>query len=339
MELVKPTELEAYQAIFQTMVAVVTLEGTQEMVPLERESIEAIGHYIFDHDVCIDELPQVIPARLEEIIHEPPLRTFVVRMLMTLPLVGGEISERKIRIVDKVAQRLDAKTEEFALLEHTLRQGRRKWYWYNWRVVKHAAYEYWSKDGKPTIRDWWELIQSAFFPDLIKDPKTAARYHALKHLAPDTLGGMIYTYFKEKGFGMPGEKGGTKEKFLLHDVYHILSGYPPVIPGEMLVSVFTGGNKAYQPMDWVIVPLLQWHIGAPAITYAKSVTERGMLYPAAYFNALRRGMEMRVNLMHKWSWWEVIEERVEDIRVKYNIPPLDPLLDGTHERPGSLSLV
>jgi hypothetical protein len=60
MQLVKPTAPEAYQAIFQTMVAVVTLEGTQEMVPLERESIEAIGHYIFDHDVSIDELPQVL---------------------------------------------------------------------------------------------------------------------------------------------------------------------------------------------------------------------------------------------------------------------------------------
>jgi|RhiMetdeSRZDD1v2_1073273.scaffolds.fasta_scaffold29915_2 hypothetical protein len=198
MQLVKPTAPEAYQAIFQTMVAVVTVEGTQEMAPLERESIEAIGHYIFDHDVSIDELPPVLSTRLEEILYDPPLRTFIVRMLMTLPLVSGEISERQIRMVDKVAQRLDAKAEEFELLAHTLRKGRRKWYWYNWRITKHAAYEYWAKDGKPTIRDWFELAQHAFWPDLIKDPKTAARYHALAQLPPDTLGGDIIQLFHRK---------------------------------------------------------------------------------------------------------------------------------------------
>ena len=339
MQYAKPTTDREFAAIFQTMVAVVTLEGRQPMVPLERWTIEAIARQIFDSSVDVDAYQPAIPHQLEQDVRDPALRLFFVRLLMTLPFVSGEVSEPQIRAVDAIARRLDCRGEEFSLLERAIS---RSWNWYVWRLMKHGVDEYWNTNGKATLRDWYDMLVELFCPGFIPDRKVSAKYAALRSMPPETMGGALAKYYVDKQFPLPGEKGGTHEKFALHDFYHIISGYPPEpgspgepgsVRGEMLVSVFTGANKVYQPMDWVIVPLLQWHCGAPVITYKRKMTKRNLLDPDAYFHAMRRGMEMRVNLMDKWDWWDHITERVLDVRRNYQVPPLHAKLVGTIDPP------
>ena len=92
MQLVRPTRDADYTVIYQTMAAVVTLEGSEPMLPLERLSIAAIARRIFDQEIDVGAYETTIPADLETIIQDPDLRLFLVRLLMTLPLVSGQVS-------------------------------------------------------------------------------------------------------------------------------------------------------------------------------------------------------------------------------------------------------
>jgi hypothetical protein len=342
MQYVRPQREVQYSAIFQTMVAVVTLEGTEPMVPLERLSVAAIARHIFDREIDVDYYEPEVPADLELTIQDPDLRLFVVRMLMTLPLVAGTVSKPRVDLVERIAIRLDSQREEFSLLRQAVK---RRWNWFIRRIVLHGVQEYWNTNGKATLHDWFEMICELFIPGVFRKPEVTARYAKLRQMPPSTLGGALAQYYTEKKFPLPGEKGGTNEKFALHDYYHIFSGYPPEpeivvyagsVRGEMLVSVFTGGNKVYESMDWVIVPILNWHCGAPVISPWRKYARRNLLHPDAYFHALRRGMEMNVNLMDQWNWWDHLHENVEQTRQAYHVLPLEPLLDGTHEPPEEL---
>lgn len=339
MDFVRPGSEAGYQAVFQTMVAIVTLEGRQGMLPIERRSIEAIAHQIFDRDIRVEDYAPSIPDQLEQALPDPAERLFATRMFMTLPFTGGAVSRPQIDLVKRIADRLGTRGEEFSLLD---RAARGSWNWFVWRLMKHGVEEYWNTGGKPTLKDWFTIFVDLIRPGTFAKPKVAERYRALRALPPDTLGGTLVSYYSHKGFALPGEKGGMNEKFALHDFYHIIANYPPepVVPGEpgsvrgeMLVSVFTGGNKRYHPMDWVIVPLLQWHCAAPVITYKKRWAVRNLLDPQAYFHALRRGMEMKVNMMEGWDWWDHIHREVTEIRTAYACPPIDPALDGTIDPP------
>ena len=54
----------------------------------------------------LDEMPVTLPDDLEAVIAAPQLRRFLVRLLMTLPLVDRRLSAAKVRVIGRVAERL-----------------------------------------------------------------------------------------------------------------------------------------------------------------------------------------------------------------------------------------
>jgi hypothetical protein len=172
-----------------------------------------------------------------------------------------------------------------------------------------------------------QVAEQGLFAGKIANPRMADRYRALRHLPAETLGGSLFRFYESHDFRLPGEKGGMPEQFVIHECTHILSGYGPSPHGEMLTAVFNAGAKRRNPMDWVLVALMQWHVGAPVASFSKKDAFSKLLQPDAFFNAWRRGMEMSVSLMDdKWSFWDVTEAPVDRLREEYTIPSLDPAL-------------
>ncbi len=50
--------------------------------------------------------------------------------------------------------------------------------------------------------------------------------------------------------------------------------------------------------------------------------ERGYFDVEKALVALERGAAMNIDLSEGWDYWEVIDHPVQDLRIRYNIPPM-----------------
>jgi hypothetical protein len=73
-----------------------------------------------------------------------------------------------------------------------------------------------------------------------EDAEILARFRALGSLPQGTLGRELHDHYVDHGFDMPGS-GGIPEKFVFHDIGHILSGYGVDPHGEIQQAAFQAG--------------------------------------------------------------------------------------------------
>lgn len=327
MEWTRPLGTAARHAFAQAMHAVVTAGGARPIGALERASLEAIGRHLLEFEVDPNDgaYAASLPADLAATLPDPALRATLMRVLMCLPLVGGTVDPRAVAVVEEAARQLDADQRPLDLLRYA-RDGRHRRFLA--RIVRNAAVDFWGKGGRPGLAGWLQIGEQALVPGRIRRQRVAARYQALEQRRPGSLGAAIYQFYRGNGWALPGEPGGMPEWFVVHECTHILTGYPPTTPqGEMLTAVFTGGAKRRNPMDWVMVPLMQWHLGANVASIKATEVHVGLLAPDAFFRSWRRGIDSRISLMDDpWSWWDVIDVPVEELRERYNIRPLPPAL-------------
>lgn len=149
----------------------------------------------------------------------------------------------------------------------------------------------------------------------------AARYQALEHYPPGSLGRAYWEYCRKNGFALPGERGGAAEPILFHDCAHVLSGYGTDPEGEVQVACFSAGFQRRDPWLFVFFVLLQFHVGIRMTPITKART--GFFDPEKALVALRRGAAMNVDLNDGWDYWPVMGEQVEELRKRYNILPVD----------------
>jgi ubiquinone biosynthesis protein Coq4 len=157
------------------------------------------------------------------------------------------------------------------------------------------------------------------------DPDLAARYDALGTLAPGTFGRAFWEIYKQNGYAFPGQEQGVNARFgTPHDSTHVLSGYDTSPQGEILVSTFTAGMHPKLPMEGHILPVIfSWHLGIEINAFAKSA--RNQLDAEKFWVAWVRGSQMKIDLFAPdWEFWNVIDERVDTVRARYQVPNLDP---------------
>jgi hypothetical protein len=324
MELVKPSSPREERALLQIMVATVSVEGSRQMGAMESLSVESMARHVLGFEPDLHDCPASIPDDLEETLASPALRQWAVRMLIPLTLVEGSVDPRSVAVVARIAARLDAAHEDVALLQYPLRRRYRR---FMWRITRNAVSDYWSKGGPTTLHGWFSAAEQSVLAGIRTNARIASRYRELRKLPSSSLGAHIYDFYARNGWAMPGEKGGMPEHFVVHECTHILSGYQTSHHEEMLTAVFTAGAKRRHAMEWVLVALLQWHFGAPVASFSKKDAHSGLLDPAHFFTAWRRGMESRISLMDDvWSWWDVIEQPVDVLREQYGISPLEAAL-------------
>ena len=309
------------RAMAEAMAAVVTDWGTREPTAIERESVRAIGRFVLERDIDLAACDPVPSRALTASLPDPAQRLFTLRLCMILCMVGDALRPEQVARLERLAAIFETPAEaEFGALQLALK---RRYKWLLLQVTRRAASDYWAKGGKPGIRDWLEVAEQGFFAGRIPRPRIAERYRALGNKPDGTLGRAIFDFYDSHDYRLPGEKGGMPEQFILHECTHILSGYDTDPVGEMLVTVFTAGGKKRNVMDWVFVSLLQWHLGASVGSFTIDCSHRGLLQPDAFFHAWMRGMDMSISLMDDpWSWWDVIDVPVEELRERYNIAPM-----------------
>jgi hypothetical protein len=316
MNFIDPSPEQA-AVIVQAIHAVASAEGSIELLPVERDSITAIQHHLLRQPEPILVASRTLPADLAEVVAEPGMRLDVLRILIMLPFLDQKVLAEKAQVVERAATMLNVEDSGLDILRRAVKRQYRR---ITFSILNRAIRLFWSRDGKARLRDW---IDMAFVVlPMLTTSKQAVRdkYQSLAEKPPGSLGRVLYTYYRVNHFPLPGEPKSFPEKFVLHEFYHIFGGYPVTHQGEMLAAAFTGGNVDKLCTDMILLSLLQYQVGARVAGLNRGIP--GQLNPEEFFHAIARGAAMTVNLMEGWDFWAVADHPLEELRLRYRLPPL-----------------
>lgn len=314
MELKMPSPEQAYWGL-RAMKTVALADGALD--ESERHMLEGIPR-IFSATYQVDELPPITPAELAREFPDPQLRRQLVQGLVVMSLIDGKASPQEADLVEQFAGALGVSAPEVKNLRHVLNREilqlrldlvRRVW-------LRPKVKEIWKTEGLQGLLKF-ALGMIGKYENVV----LAARYQALEHYPAGSLGRAYWEYCRNNQFALPGEKGGAPEQILFHDCAHILSGYGTAPEGEVQVACFSAGFQRREPWLFVFFVLLQFHVGIRMTPITEART--GYFDPEKALIALQRGAAMNIDLNDGWDYWPVMREQVEDLRLRYNILPIE----------------
>ena len=80
------------------------------------------------------------------------------------------------------------------------------------------------------IREAWDAA--------VNDAALAARWEALEHLPPESLGRLVWQLYHARGFEFPGRPGSAPPLLSQHDWVHVLADYGTTVEAELEVFAF-----------------------------------------------------------------------------------------------------
>jgi uncharacterized tellurite resistance protein B-like protein len=278
----------------------------------------------------LEQLEAITPAGLARELPDPQLRLQLVQGLIVMSLIDQEASSEEIDLVEQFSQGLEVSLPEVKDLRLLLRKeilqlrldlARRFW-------LKEKVIGVWNDEG---IRGIYKMVRGLM--GKYEDVSLATRYQAFEQYPSGSLGRSLWEYWRKNGFALPGEKGGAPEQILFHDCAHILSGYGTAPEEEVQVACFSAGFQRRDPFTFILFVLLQFHVGIRMTPITEART--GFFDPEKAMIALRRGAAMNVDLNNGWDYWPVTGEQVDELRRRYNIPPVKAFLPAPPKTVGS----
>jgi hypothetical protein len=320
VQVIRPSVPQA-TAIVQAMQAVMTAEGRIPLLQIEIESIAAIQRHLLHQAEPIEVPGQTLPEGLAKVIVDPDMRRETVRILTLLPIIDQQVLAEKAAVVKAVAQRLDVEDRGLIILDEAVRRRHKR---IALSMMARAVAHYWSPTGKARLRDWLDMVRIMLPPipgiyAVLTDKELLAKYEAMARKPTTSLGHALYSFYRKRGFPLPGEPKSFPEGWSKHEVYHVLSEYDTTLQGEMLNAAFSGGNTEKLCMDLLLATLLQFHAGRPVLP---GPVPTGLLQPDAFFRAIARGAAMNVDLLKGWDIWSVVDRPLPELRVAFQIPSL-----------------
>lgn len=319
MKLISPSPSQAI-AITQAMQAVVTAEGSIAALPIEMDTIAAVQRHLLGQAEPLAAPAYMLPAGLAAVL-DADMRRETLRILTMLPIVDQKILPEKVRVVEAAARQLGVEDRGLVILRQVVKRHHRR---IALVTMSRSVAHYWSPTGKARLRDWVDMMRIMLPPipglySLLTDKTLLAKYRALAAKPKPTLGHVLHEFYLKRGFPLPGEPKSFPEGWGKHEVYHVLSEYETSLEGEMLNAAFSGGNTELLCMDLLLATLLQFHAGRQILP---GPSPSGMLKPDEFFRAVARGATMNVDLLNGWNLWSVVDQPLDELRTKFQIPAL-----------------
>jgi hypothetical protein len=160
------------------------------------------------------------------------------------------------------------------------------------------------------------------FVQLFDDPEMVARFARLERSPEGSLGRALWVHCKERGFRLPGQRGGIPERGLFHDVGHILAGYDTDSEGEILQSAFQAGYMRKGGFGFLLLGIVHFHMGIKITPVAEA--ETGYFDVEKVMTALARGAACKVDLSdsEQFDFWAAARLSVDELRAQLGVPPL-----------------
>lgn len=166
----------------------------------------------------------------------------------------------------------------------------------------------------------------AFALTITADPLESARWAALEHCPPGSLGRGVWDFYKQRNFAYPGTPGAASKGESHHDWVHVLSDYGTSPMGEVEVGAFrmTTTDDPGAALTFIAGQLAfyQGGIMPSALTglHGDHILEKPG-GPERVADALRRGRECTFDTYHMFDFFTVASEPLEALRERWNFVP------------------
>lgn len=303
-----PTELVAVARALR-----VIAETNQNFTDGEADFISTIAAM---HSVTLDprSLEPITPEALAAAVKNPFERKRAVQLLLVMSLVEGEATLEAEKALRRFAAALDVHEKGLDVVREVAKEQ-----------ILLARFDMFQRGRKALFRDKalatiTSLAKAAIFGE---DHATAEKYRALATYPEGSLGRVLHDSWREHGFPIPGEKNGLPERGIFHDIGHVLSGYGVDPYGEIRQGAFQAGFVREDGFAFFLFVVLQFHIGIRLTPVAKG--EKGYFDVKDVLRAVARGAACKVDLSDPkdFDFWAVAKVPVEELRVRYGIPPLE----------------
>ncbi|MGB5809370.1 MAG: hypothetical protein WBG86_02495 [Polyangiales bacterium] len=313
MKALEWTEDES-RAVLRAMKTVATLDRSRELDPISSQMLSATRDHIFHQgSIALDTLSEVTPEELGAALVGPEVRDRAVQFLVLMSYLPVDIDAGEVGQVDRFASALGVSPQMLVDLR---------------KVRDHhlnlLALDYVRRGLKafmPHDSGWqrFRRIASAMH-QYLGDPKVAARYQAFEWLPEGTLGHSFFIFYRDRGFPLPGEKGGLSELFVSHDMTHVLTGFNTDMDGEVNIAAFQAGmSRSDYGWEMLMEMILDYHLGLHFTTAGLVEPGKGHFHPDDTLEGFERGLRCNTDLIADWDYWAVVDRPVDELRIRYNI--------------------
>ncbi|MCC6648474.1 MAG: hypothetical protein IT374_23260 [Polyangiaceae bacterium] len=267
-----------------------------------------------DHD--LDALTAISPDELARRVQGPALRRQLVRAMVIVSLVDGEVSTEEARMLEIYAGALGVDTPDLTLMRHLADR-------HLVRARFDLARRFFAREKMIELTRekglGWLARSLAAMAGLREDAEIAGRYRALAGCPEGSLGRAYAEFVTSNGFSFPGEKGSPPEVITLHDLTHVLSGYGTDPHGELEVLAFHAGcqREEKDPFAFLMFGIAEFHLGIAVSPVATGA--RGMLDPPRVFAALQRGLACKIDPTDGWDPWPLMDRPLVELRAEVGI--------------------
>jgi hypothetical protein len=167
----------------------------------------------------------------------------------------------------------------------------------------------------------------AYAMTLEEDPELAARFDALEHCAPGTLGRALWDFYTARGFSFPGTLNSVNMGIAQHDWVHVLADYGTTSVGELEVAAFrsTSSDSPGAMFNFIgIIGMFQGGLFASALV--RKNDDHVLQFPGAIdriADAMRRGRECNTELFMGERIFAYADRPLAELRELWSIPRKD----------------
>jgi tellurite resistance protein len=286
------------------------------MTQAERHLLEVIAEI---HGTKIDaaRLDAIEPREVAETVNDPHRAKRVVQLAMVVAMADGNVTEARASAVRSLAEALGIDERGLRVL-HEIAHGHRLLARVDMtrRIVGRLGGSVLEDEGLAGVG---RMVGPAIFGT--EDKELGDRYRALERLPRGTFGRAYFEWARERGFALPGEKGGFPERGLFHELGHVLAGYGTDPQGEIQQGAFQAGFVRTDGFMFLMFVIMHFHLGLRITPIAKA--ETGLFDIDLVMRALARGSRCKVDLSDHWNMWRYVAKPLDQVRAELGIEPIE----------------
>jgi hypothetical protein len=301
--------------------------GPTGLTPLQEMLLEAQCELMTGYPLDRSTRREVGPRELAEALADRDL-IYRVRILQEIILPCLILNPVPPEIGQKVAAYARALSVGETAIEQIERYGSQS---YDAALIDFARNGYsgtFADVARPALHtdhdigDGWNVVDD--------DPALAARWAALEHCAPGTLGRAVFDFYRQRGFVWPGEPGSAPPLLAQHDFVHIVADFGTTLENELEVfGLIARADDNPQSFSLLTMVIGLFETGTVASAGGLFEADPGHLkdreMATRLADAMRRGALSRPDgdtpkAFLAIDWFDYVDMPVEEVRRRFQIP-------------------
>lgn len=305
----------ASELILRGIASAVRVDGT--LTETQQNVLAAIGQHVLDCDTPPDQLAPISAEDLAVAVPEPSLRQRIVHGMVALDISRQDVSSQSTDQVEAYAKALGVDEGMLSVARDFANQAKDVAFGDYLRNSYPLGYYTEHPDGGAVLH------KDTTTPE---DPALAARWDALADCAPGTLGRTVWDFYQRRGFSVPGTPGAVDALLAQHDWVHCVADYGTSAVGEVEVFTFIASSIPDQKgFSFLVVILGLFESGGVEAVPGVATADVGHLdapgVPIRFADALKRGLQMDLDVMGGVDWFDFKDTPTEDVRTQLKVPP------------------